>query len=108
MDIWGKHDMVDTTEMGLLVALAETTRGWQMVDVLVGVQDLEDDPARLGPVCTGQGGRGDPHDMDGVGDHPKYACRALSPSSACSRTARPSPPGRVVAPAANFFRYVGV
>ena len=48
-----------------------------VVDVPVGVQDLEEDSVRLGPVRTGRGGRGDPHGVDGVGDHPMYAalCR---------------------------------
>ena len=37
---------------------------------VAGVQDWEEDPARLESVRTGRGGRGDPHRVDSVGDHP--------------------------------------
>ena len=36
------------------------------------MQDWEKDPARLDPVRTGQGGHGDPHGVDSVGDHPMH------------------------------------
>ena len=48
-----------------------------VVDVPAGVHDLEEDLARLGPVHTARGGRGDPHGVDGVGDHSMHValCR---------------------------------
>ena len=44
---------------------------------VAGVQDREEDPARLNPVHTGRGGRGDPYGVDSVGDHPMHValCR---------------------------------
>ena len=48
--------------MGLRVALAG----------VAGVQDREEDPAWLDPVCSAPGGRGDQHGGDSVGDHPMH------------------------------------
>ena len=66
--------------MGLQVALAETSG--ERDSVPAGVQDLEENPAQLGPVCTCQGGRGDPNDVGGIGDHLMHValsrCRRLT------------------------------
>ena len=66
-------------------------RNREWVLSVADVQDWEEDPAQLDLVRTGRGGRGDPHSVESVGDHPMHValCRRCQLARERSDPSRP-------------------